>query len=78
MKLRIKPWSALRILFLVIISLIVIFPFFWMVLCSFKSSSEVLSKNVFWPSVWHPENYTLALSRARFDIYFANSIFMAL
>lgn len=49
-----------------------------MVICSFKSSSEVLSKNSFWPSVWHLENYTLAWGRARFDIYFRNSTLMAL
>ena len=48
-----------------------------MVLCSFKSASEVLNKNVFWPTTWHPENYVLAWQSARFDIYFANSFLMA-
>lgn len=75
---RYKTWEALRIFVLAVISLIVVFPFFWMVICSFKSSSEVLNKNVFWPSVWHLENYTLAWGRARFDIYFRNSTLMAL
>lgn len=75
---RYKTWEALRIFVLAVISLIVVFPFFWMVICSFKSSSEVLSKNSFWPSVWHLENYTLAWGRARFDIYFRNSTLMAL
>lgn len=75
---RYKTWEALRIFALTVISLIVVFPFFWMVICSFKSSSEVLSKNSFWPSVWHLENYTLAWGRARFDIYFRNSTLMAL
>lgn len=75
---RYKTWEALRIFVLAVISLIVVFPFFWMVICSFKSSSEVLSKNSFWPSVWHVENYALAWGRARFDIYFRNSTLMAL
>lgn len=75
---RYKTWEALRIFVLAVISLIVVFPFFWMVICSFKSSSEVLNKNVFWPSVWHVENYALAWGRARFDIYFRNSTLMAL
>lgn len=75
---RYKTWEAFRIFVLAVISLIVVFPFFWMVICSFKSSSEVLNKNVFWPSVWHLENYTLAWGRARFDIYFRNSTLMAL
>lgn len=75
---RYKTWEAFRIFVLAVISLIVVFPFFWMIICSFKSSSEVLSKNSFWPSVWHVENYTLAWGRARFDIYFRNSTLMAL
>lgn len=75
---RYKTWEAFRIFVLAVISLIVVFPFFWMIICSFKSSSEVLSKNSFWPSVWHVENYALAWGRARFDIYFRNSTLMAL
>ena len=75
---RYKTREALRIFALAVISLIVVFPFFWMIICSFKSSSEVLSKNSFWPSVWHVENYALAWGRARFDIYFRNSTLMAL
>lgn len=75
---RYKTWEAFRIFVLAVISLIVVFPFFWMIICSFKSSSEVLSKNSFWPSVWHVENYALAWGRARFDIYFRNSTVMAL
>lgn len=75
---RFRLWECLRILLLAVISLVVVFPFFWMVLCSFKSASEVLSKNVFWPTVWHPENYVLAWNSARFDIYFLNSLLMAL
>ena len=75
---RYKTWEAFRIFVLAVISLIVVFPFFWMIIYSFKSSSEVLSKNSFWPSVWHVENYALAWGRARFDIYFRNSTLMAL
>lgn len=75
---RFKFWECLRILVLAAFSLVVVFPFFWMVLCSFKSASEVLGKNAFWPTTWHPENYLLAWRSARFDIYFMNSLLMAL
>lgn len=75
---RFKAWECLRIALLAVITVIVVFPFFWMVLCSFKSSQEVLSKSVFWPTQWHPENYLLAWNTARFDIYFTNSLLMAL
>lgn len=72
-----RVWDGIRIAVLAIVSAVVVFPFFWMVLCSFKSASEVLNKNVFWPTTWHPENYVLAWQSARFDIYFANSFLMA-
>ena len=72
-----RVWEGIRIAVLAIVSAVVVFPFFWMVLCSFKSASEVLNKNVFWPTTWHPENYVLAWQSARFDIYFANSFLMA-
>ena len=74
---RFRVWDGIRIAVLAIVSAVVVFPFFWMVLCSFKSASEVLNKNVFWPTTWHPENYVLAWQSARFDIYFANSFLMA-
>ena len=74
---RFMFWDGVRIAILALVSAVVVFPFFWMVLCSFKSASEVLSKNVFWPTTWHPENYVLAWQSARFDIYFANSFLMA-
>ena len=74
---RVRVWDGIRIAVLAIVSAVVVFPFFWMVLCSFKSASEVLNKNVFWPTTWHPENYVLAWQSARFDIYFANSFLMA-
>lgn len=72
-----RVWDGIRIAVLAIVSAVVVFPFFWMVLCSFKSASEVLNKNVFWPTTWHPENYVLAWQSARFDIYFVNSFLMA-
>lgn len=70
--------ETLRILCLTVIAVIVVFPFFWMIICSFKSSDEVLNPGVFWPTVWHWENYAMAWGRARFDIYFRNSLLMAL
>lgn len=78
MKQRARIGLLLRHLCLTVTSVLVIFPFFWMVLCSFKSADEVLNPNVFWPTVWHFENYPIALSRAPFDVYFLNSVVMAL
>ncbi len=75
---RFKFWNTVRIIVLAVISVIIVFPFFWMLLCSFKSAEEVFNKNVFWPTTWHPENFILAWQSARFDVYFRNSILMGL
>lgn len=73
-----KIWETLRILFLILVTMLVVFPFFWMVLCSFKTPQEVLSKDSFLPVEWQIQNYSSAWNTARFDIYFRNSFLMAM
>ncbi len=73
-----SKWEVLRIIVLIIVCTVVILPFIWMILNSFKSADEVLDKNVFFPTVWHPENYILAWNAAPFDVYFKNSLLMAI
>lgn len=75
---HISKWEIMRIILLTVICAVIILPFVWMILNSFKSADEVLDKNVIFPTVWHPENYVLAWNAAPFDIYFKNSILMAL
>ncbi len=72
------PWKeALRILVLTLISLLMIFPIFWMVSGSLKAPHEVMNKDVFWPAKPYWENYTIAWKSAPFGQYFKNSILMA-
>ncbi|HEX2036641.1 MAG TPA: carbohydrate ABC transporter permease [Chloroflexota bacterium] len=59
-------------------ALVNIFPFYWMVVTSFKSNAEAMaSPPTFVPAIWHPENYPLALSQAPFGRYFFNTAFIA-
>ena len=72
------PWKeALRILVLTLISLLMIFPIFWMVCGSLKAPYEVMNKDVFLPAKPYWENYTVAWQSAPFGQYFKNSILMA-
>lgn len=72
------PWKeALRILVLTLISLLMIFPIFWMVSGSLKAPHEVMNKDVFWPAKPYLENYAIAWKSAPFGQYFKNSILMA-
>ena len=56
-------------------SLIMVFPFFWMIICSFKTHAEAIAfPPTFWPSHFSFENYTKAFSMAPFGKYFLNSV----
>ena len=56
-------------------SLIMVFPFFWMIICSFKTHAAAIAfPPTFWPSHFSFENYTKAFSMAPFGKYFLNSV----
>jgi len=60
--------------------LIMVFPFVWMVLTSFKDAAEVnLAPPTVVPQAWHPENYRSAWLRpeSTFGRYFFNSTVLA-
>ncbi len=61
--------------FLILGSLVMVFPFLWMIICSFKTHAEVIKfPPTFWPSHFSFENYTKAFSKAPFGKYFINSV----
>jgi multiple sugar transport system permease protein len=63
-------------LVLAIIALVMLLPFMWMVLASFKELAEVEQLNPI-PREWHPENYLRVFDRIPFARYYFNSIFVA-
>jgi multiple sugar transport system permease protein len=64
---------------LAVLSLLMVAPFVWMLLSSLKSRAEVVSyPPTVLPSVWQWSNYPDALAFAPFDIYFRNSLVIAL
>ena len=65
--------SLLHNLLLLAVSVIFFFPFIWMLLGSFKSTSEVMNPNLLLPTIWHFENYAAAMSAAPFDVFMLNS-----
>ena len=76
---KIKISSILTYIFLVLGAIIMVFPFFWMITGSFKTSQEV---SVF-PPQWLPKslyfgNYTFAFETAPFARYFLNSLIVVI
>ena len=62
-------------------ALIMIFPFFWMIMTSLKSLAEInLSPPTLFPMEWHPENYVNAWNKpeSTFGRYFLNSAIVAI
>ncbi len=65
---------------LVLVGLLYLFPFFWMVVSSFKENKDVLAIPVrFFPPKWDLHGYTNLLHYADYDFprYIFNSVFVA-
>ena len=66
-------------LFLFIMAIIVLFPFYWMLISSVKSVTEYnLATPTLWPQVIHWENYGKALVAANLEKVFTNTIYVGL
>ncbi len=73
---RFKPGRILIYLALAVSSVVMAFPFVWMLLSSFKSLREIFRFN-FWPNVWTLANYQDVLVNTQFPRWFLNSMVVA-
>lgn len=63
--------------FLVVLGLLIIIPFYWMVITALKSGDEVVQIPVtFFPKEFHFENFIEAMRRAPFARYIFNTLFV--
>jgi multiple sugar transport system permease protein len=64
---------------LVALTLLFMLPIMWMASTSFQAGEKMYQLTTEWiPQVWHPENYSNALSRAAFPTFFLNSAVVSL
>ena len=68
-----------EILLLALLLVAFILPFYYMIISSFKSLTEAMNKvhPVWWPEVFHWENYVEAWQKANFLVYAKNSIILS-
>jgi multiple sugar transport system permease protein len=60
------------------LALVVLFPFYWMTITSFKSEDQMRSVvSMFWPRPFVTENYVQLLSKTDFTAWYGNSVFVA-
>ena len=57
-----------------VFSVMVVVPFVWMVLLSFKTQLEINSANTFLPQVWTIQNYITVFTRVPILAWFRNSV----
>jgi multiple sugar transport system permease protein len=63
---------------LVTLLVIVVFPFYWMIVTSFKNEDQMRSLvSMFWPRPFALENYQQLLARTEFVSWYANSVTVA-
>jgi multiple sugar transport system permease protein len=74
---RIKKMSneAVKHLLLAGVGVLFLFPFFWLVMTSFKTSGEIISiPSTIFPHVWRWENYSRAVQAIPFFRYMLNTV----
>ncbi len=65
--------------FLFLMAIIVLFPFYWMIISSLKSWQEYnRAVPTLWPEVIHFDNYAVALQRANLEKVFGNTVFVGI
>ena len=72
---RMTPGKLLLMAALALGAVVMIFPFIWMVLTSFKTFSESVAIPIVWvPAEWNLKNYVQVLDKLDFLTYYKNTI----
>src|SRR5439155_9427476 len=70
--------TALSYAVLVVLALMVLFPFYWMTVTSFKSEDQMRSLvSMFWPRPFATENYQQLVTKTEFVAWYKNSVFVS-
>jgi multiple sugar transport system permease protein len=74
-----ERWNLVfRILLLIPILIFVLFPFYWVIITSFKTTPQISERaSLFWPSPWTIEQYTSLLQGTPFLHWFRNTVIVA-
>lgn len=67
-------YLAVRAVFLALVLVLIVFPFLWLLISSFKSSREIFNLPItYWPKNFTVENYVAIFRLGNFGRYFVNS-----
>jgi len=71
-----KRKKAGQYILMTVITLLVVFPFIWMLILSFKTNSEIMSLPLSLPKVFNFDNYKHAMETLNFTMLYGNTIFV--
>lgn len=70
-----KVAFVLLLVLLIILSVIIVFPYLWMLLTSFKTNPDIMKNPTsLWPNPWTLSGYVTAVTKAPFLRWLANSL----
>ena len=73
-----RAQTRLRVLALAPILIFVLFPFYWVIVTSFKTTGQISERRaIFWPEPFTLEQYTSLVWNTPFLIWFRNSVLVA-
>ena len=71
-----KQKKAVRYILMALITFLVVLPFLWMLVLSFKTNSEILSSPLSLPKTFNFENYRHAMETLNFPRLYGNTLFV--
>lgn len=78
-KRKIRPIYVLIHLFLLFVAVLMLFPFVWMILNSFKTTAEItrIPPSFLPENITYIKNFVIVLGKYNFGIFFKNSVYYA-
>ena len=73
-----KKKKTLHYVLMVLVTLLVVFPFLWMLVLSFKTNSEIMSSPLSLPDSLNFDNYRHAMETLHFPMLYGNTFFVCL
>ena len=78
MKKKLKPYNIIRILICVFVLFLIVFPFAWLFLSTFKLQKDIIKwPPTLWPKAWTIKNYIQVCSRIPLANYIKNTFILA-
>ena len=78
MKKYFKPYNIIRVLVCLIVLFLIVFPFLWLILSTFKMQKDIIKwPPTLWPKRWTIQNYIKVWDRIPLASYIKNTVIFA-